>query len=272
VFYLLAKIGWFVATPSNALPLLILAGVALVLLKHRRSGLGIALAATAGILIGGLAPVANALILPLEERFPPFRDDGRPVDGIILLGGSVEPDEAADRGQFAANDSAERIMSTITLARRYPQARIVISGGSGTLFGRRAEAPLIAVYLTGFGLAAERLVVEDRSRTTAENAAFTRSLVEPKPGERWLLVTSAWHMPRAVGVFGKVGFPVTPYPVDFRTGGRGDLLRPFGSVSVGLKRLDLAMKEWVGLVAYRLSGRTSELFPGPSSAAGDMMR
>lgn len=270
--FILSKIAWFVASPSNALPLLTLLGLGLVLLKRRRLGLVIALAATGGVLIGGLAPIADALILPLEERFPPFHDDGRTVDGIILLGGSVEAEETAARGQIMANDSGERVLSTLLLARQYPRARIVISGGDGTIFGGNPEAPLIATYLIGIGLAPERLVIEDRSRTTEENAIFTRSLVEPGPGEHWLLVTSAWHMPRAVGVFRQAGFPVTAYPVDYRTGGRGDLMRPFAFVSDGLKRLDVAAKEWVGLVAYRLSGRTSALFPGPSSNAGNMIR
>ena len=85
----------------------------------------------------------------------------------------------------------------------------------------------------------------------------------PRPDERWLLVTSAWHMPRAVGVFRQAGFPVTAYPVDFRTGGRANVLRPFATLSEGLRRLDVAAKEWAGLVGYRLTGRTGELFPRP---------
>src|SRR5262249_32669385 len=97
------------------------------------------------------------------------------------------------------------------------------------------------------------------------NAAFTRDLVSPKPDELWLLVTSAYHMPRAVGVFRHAGFKVEPYPVDYRTHSQKDLTRLFETVGDGIKRTDLAVKEWVGLLAYRLSGRTDELFPGPAT-------
>jgi uncharacterized SAM-binding protein YcdF (DUF218 family) len=110
-------------------------------------------------------------------------------------------------------------------------------------------------------------VIESRSRTTRENALFSRRLVEPHEGERWLLVTSAWHMPRSVGCFRQAGFPVVPYPVDYRTRGPQDRWRTFSSLSEGLRRLDLATKEWIGLLGYRLAGYTDALFPGPPDPA-----
>jgi uncharacterized SAM-binding protein YcdF (DUF218 family) len=114
-----------------------------------------------------------------------------------------------------------------------------------------------------FGIAKSRIILESKSRDTDENARFTRELLLPKPGERWLLVTSAHHMPRSVGVFRAAGFPVEAYPVDFRTRGVVDLLRPFSNVGDGLRRTDTAAREWVGLVAYWATGRSAELFPGP---------
>jgi len=112
-------------------------------------------------------------------------------------------------------------------------------------------------------VAPERIVLENDSRTTEENASLTMRLVAPKPGERWLLVTSAWHMPRSIGVFRKAGFDVEAYPVDWRTRGWIDASETFDTVSAGLARADIAMHEWVGLVSYRLAGRTGELLPGP---------
>ena len=113
------------------------------------------------------------------------------------------------------------------------------------------------------GLDLRRITFEDRSRNTVENALFSKALVQPKPGERWLLVTSAHHMPRSVGVFRAAGFPVEAFPVDYRTRGAIDLLRPFSTLGDGLRRTDTAMREWVGLLVYRLSGRTEALFPAP---------
>jgi uncharacterized SAM-binding protein YcdF (DUF218 family) len=109
----------------------------------------------------------------------------------------------------------------------------------------------------------ERVIAEDRSRNTVENAEFSKALAKPQPGERWLLVTSAYHMPRAIGIFREAGFDVEPYPVDWRTSGSGDALRPFPTVGDGLRRTDTAVREWVGLLVYWLMGMSSELFPAP---------
>jgi uncharacterized SAM-binding protein YcdF (DUF218 family) len=117
--------------------------------------------------------------------------------------------------------------------------------------------------LEALGVAAERITAEEQSRNTIENAVFSRLLANPKPGERWLLVTSAYHMPRAMAAFGAAGFAVEAYPVDWRTRGPIDAFRPFSSLGDGLRRTDTAMHEWVGLLTYRLTGKTAALFPGP---------
>lgn len=269
MFYYVSKIAWFFATPSNLLLSLILLGSALALFRRLRTfGIGLSLITTMVTIGLGLLPVSTYLMLPLEERFPPFRDDGGRVDGIVLLGGSVDASDSVSRGQLAANEAAERVLDTIQLAHRYPQARILISGGGGNVFGDGVgEAPVIADYMKSIGIDPSRLIIEDRSRTTSENALYSRELAEPKDGERWLLVTSAWHMPRAIGVFEKAGFPVTAYPVDFRTGGGSNNLRPFAFASDGLRRLDVVSKEWIGLVGYYLTGRMNTLFPAPQPSS-----
>lgn len=276
MFYYVSKVAWFFATPSNLLLSLILLGLLLALLpRARRLGIGLALIVTLATIGLGLLPIANYVLLPLEERFPPFRDDGEPVDGIILLGGAVEAAESTSRGSIVANESSERVLDTIQLAHRYPNARILISGGGGTVFGEgAAEAPIIAEFLKSLGIDSRRMIVEDRSRTTYENAIFSRELVKPQEGERWLLVTSAWHMPRSIGVFEKAGFPVTPYPVDFRTGKAAGKQRPFAFISDGLRRLDVGAKEWAGLIGYYATGRTAKLLPAPhpSEAGGSAIR
>jgi uncharacterized SAM-binding protein YcdF (DUF218 family) len=270
VFYYVSKIAWFFTTPSNLLLSLILLGLVLCLFKRlRRLGIGLSLVFTLATIALGLLPIASYILLPLEERFPAFQDDGRSMDGIILLGGSVEASDSKARGSIVANEAAERVLDTIQLAQRYPNTRILISGGGGTVFGDgAAEAPIVANYFKSIGIDPARILVEDRSRTTAENALYSKELAKPREGERWLLVTSAWHMPRAVGVFEKVAFPVTPYPVDFRTAGGARTHLPFAFVSEGLRRLDIGTKEWAGLIAYYASGRTARLFPGPQDSAG----
>jgi uncharacterized SAM-binding protein YcdF (DUF218 family) len=156
-----------------------------------------------------------------------------------------------------------RIVALLKLAHAYPEARIVYSGGDASLFGNRsAEANFVGALLDSLGVSSSRVTLELRSRNTAENADFTKALVKPNPGERWLLVTSAQHMPRAVGCFRKVGFPVEAYPVGWRVEKQSDLLEP-KILSERMARLDSAAYEWIGLLVYWLTGRTSQFLPAP---------
>jgi uncharacterized SAM-binding protein YcdF (DUF218 family) len=214
--------------------------------------------------VAGLSPLGNALIIPLEDRFPPWDASRGPPDGIVVLGGAIDEIVSQVRTDSELNEAAERMTAAVALARRYPQARIVFTGGSGRLVpDASSEADVAVRLLESLGVTADRIIAEDRSRTTAENAIFTKALVNPKPTERWLLVTSAHHMPRAIGAFRQIDFNVEAYPVDWRTRGPVDFVRPFSSLGDGLRRTDTATREWVGLIAYRLTGRSAELFPGP---------
>ena len=264
MFFVLSKVLGFFALPSNLLIVLGVTGVALMATRFWRTGRKLAVASVMLLAIVGLSPLGNALILPLEQRFPPWDARGGAPTGIVVLGGSFDTVVSGARGEVALTDAAERMTIVAELARLYPAMRIVFSGGSGQLiFQGATEADLAQRMFESFGIAKERITLEGRSRDTSENARFSRELVAPKPGERWLLVTSAYHMPRAIGVFRREGFPVEAYPVDWRTRGYVDFARPFESVADGLKRSDTAMREWIGLVAYWITGRTSALFPGP---------
>ena len=269
MFFVLAKVLGFFALPSNILIALGLLGVALMATRFAHAGRGLAVTALVLIAIAGLSPFGNALILPLEERFPPWDAARGAPHGIISLGGALDTVISSVRGEVALNEAAERTVVIAELARRFPDARVVFTGGSGRLIHDGvSEAQLAGRLFDSFGIAKERVVLEDKSRDTTENARFTRDIVQPKPGERWLLVTSAHHMPRSIGAFRAAEFPVEAYPVDFRTRGAIDLLRPFANVGDGLRRTDTAAREWVGLLMYRLTGRTNELFPTPARSGG----
>jgi uncharacterized SAM-binding protein YcdF (DUF218 family) len=268
MFFVLSKTAGFFALPSNVLMVLALVGVALLATRRRRLGLGLVVVSVVLLAVAGYSPLGNILMSSLEERFPPNDPtwnaaQGAP-DGIIVLGGAIAPEMSAARGTVEVTEAAERMIAAAALARQYPQARIVFSGGNNSLVENEAtEAQVAERLFVSLGLPRERLLLEGGSRNTAENATFTRALVQPKPGERWLLVTSAYHMPRAVGCFRKAGFPVEAYPVDWRTGGPQDATVPFNQLAAGLARTDAAAREWIGLVAYWVTGRTSALLPSP---------
>lgn len=264
MFFTFAKVFGFFILPSNAIATVCAVGAVLLLARRQRAG---TLTLTFGVLlllVFGYSPAGNVLMLTLSERFPAWQSEGRDPDGIIILGGAIDSERTAARQSLELDSAAERIVAMLELARRYPKARIVFTGGSGNLIQSSvSEAPIAGQLLERFGVSSDRIVLESASRTTDENAAFTRRLVSPKPGERWLLVTSAYHMPRSIGTFRAAGFDVEAYPVDFRTSGWADAAVPFDMLGAGLSRTDMAAHEWVGLVTYWLTGRSSALFPAP---------
>jgi len=264
MFFFLAKILGLFGLPSNALIVLGLVGVGIAVLRGARAGGKLIVASLILLAIFGFSPLANALMLPLEQRFPAWDESRGAPACIIVLGGAFDTVVAATRDDIPPTEAAERMTASAALALKYPQARLIFTGGTGTLlYDGPTEGELARRLYASLGIAADRITIEEESRDTAENAVLTRPLADPKPGDHWLLVTSAYHMPRAIGTFRRVGFAVEAYPVDYRTRGIEDLARPFPSLGEGLRRGDTAMREWIGLVMYRLAGRTNELFPAP---------
>lgn len=264
MFYFISKIVWFFLTPSNALVTLVLVG--LFLMRGKRAVLGGRLAAAGGVglLVAGLSPLGNALILPLEDRFPTYRDDGVPVAGFIVLGGTYDTEVTNERGQMALNETGERIVALGDLARRFPAARIIYAGGGSEFTpDTTPEATLVQNTIAAVGVDPSRIAYDRQSLNTYQNAVYAKEIARPQTGERWLVVTSAFHMPRTMGVFRKAGFMVVPYPVDYRTAGPASLVRPFAFTGEGLRRTDIAAKEWVGLFSYYFTGRSDAVFPAP---------
>ncbi|MGY4289546.1 uncharacterized SAM-binding protein YcdF (DUF218 family) [Bradyrhizobium sp. LM2.7] len=241
--------------------------LSLVLMATRFAAVGRKLAAATLILLAlaAFSPLGNLLLYPLESRFPPWDSSHGAPDGIIVLGGSVDTDLSAAHHTPVVSHAADRLFAPAELARRYPNARIIFTGGTANLVSTDArEADYSAPILENLGVPKERLILERNSRNTYENAIFTKQLMTPRPGERWILVTSAFHMPRSMGIFRKAGFKVEAYPVDWRMGGRDDLFSFTNIGADGLGRTDVAVREWIGLLAYRLMGRTDELLPAPA--------
>ena len=262
--YFLSKALWLFAQPGNFLVLVLLVGT--LLLFSRWRGFGrflIVLVALASVTIAVL-PVGRWLLGPLEDRFPQLTTLPPKVDGIIMLGGAVSTVLTDVRHQPQVNEHAERFLAFADLARRYPNAKLVFSGGGPKLEGGNfREADASREVLDWMGMDTSHVIFERESRNTFENVVNSKALVHPAAGEVWLLVTSAYHMPRAVGIFRSQGWPVVPYPVDYLTGAGEDDPAYSADYLDNLGQLSLGLKEWIGLMANHWLGHSDALFPAP---------
>lgn len=263
MFFPASKLFWLVAQPGNLLAILL--GIGAVLLWTRWRLVARGLVTAVAIILGAMTtlPIGGWLLSPLEEHIARPMVLPEHVDGIVVLGGAVDARLTEARGELHVRDSGERIIAGLQLARRYPNARILFSGGiPGLLAGRSAQqARWLSALLHDVDISPDRVIYEDDSRNTFENAVFGKRAVDPEPAETWLLVTSASHMPRALGCFRKVGWAVVPYPVDYQTRPEVDWTPQDISLLDGLALATTAAREWTGLVMYRLSGRTPSLLP-----------
>lgn len=265
MFFVISKVFWFVAQPINLTLLLVAAGLVASFLAWRR--LGYCLISAAALLLGlsVWSSLGANLLAPLEDRFARPEISPENVAGIVVLGGGLEGSINRARGGYELNSSGDRFVETAILARRFPDARILVSGGAGELLLiGESDADTAPRLLLALGVAAERLILENKSRNTDENARFSRELANPRPGETWLLVTSAFHMPRSVGLFRKAGFEIVPWPVDYRTAGDEGYGFFVDNAIDSLQNTTLGIREWIGLLAYWLTGRTDQLLPGPA--------
>lgn len=264
MYFLISKTIGIFAVPSNAIMGIALCGLLLWPTRWSKIGKRIVIGSILLLVIAGASPLGTVLLVPLENRFPPWDASRGAPTGIIILGGIISPEVSLKRGEVSLGQAAERLLAAVNLYRRYPTARIVFTGGNGNVvFGGPPESDMAVRFLQSLGIPQEHIEIESRARNTMENAINTKRLVAPKPGERWLLVTSASHMPRAMGLFRKAGFFVEAYPVDWQTSGWPDVAMQSVSLLRGFDHVDLAAHEWVALIVDRLTGRTSTLFPGP---------
>jgi uncharacterized SAM-binding protein YcdF (DUF218 family) len=264
VFFLLSKTLGTAVLPVNVLIGIGVLGAVLLMTRFAASGRRLLAASALLLALCGFSPVGNLLILSLEQRFPQWDSSRGAPDGIVVLGGAIDPDLSAAHGRPILDGAGDRIVAVALLARQYPNARIVYSGGNADLIdGSSAkEADYGVAMLEALGVARQRLTAERLSRNTVENAEFSKAVAKPKEGERWLLVTSAFHMPRSIGLFRKAGFEVEAYPVDWRTS-ESDALWFSSTAVAGLQRTEVGMHEWLGLFANWVTGKTDHFFPGP---------
>lgn len=263
MFPYFTRILWMVAQPISVVTLLIVLGLVLLWAKRRRLAATALILATALLALFSYTTFAYVLVAPLENRFVRPAEPAH-IDGIVVLGGAMDTEVNTARRSWELKRSGDRFVETLRLALRHPEARILIAGAGATLAeGQDSEAEAGARFFRDFGIAEERLLLENESRNTEENAVNARAIAQPKPGETWLLVTSAFHMPRSVGLFRRADFPVVPWPTDYMAPGNDWVGLKLGEASENLAISNTALREWIGLFGYYLTGRIDEIVPGP---------
>jgi uncharacterized SAM-binding protein YcdF (DUF218 family) len=262
LFFLASKVIWALISPDSLIVILGLSAWLAVIFKWQKLSRSLLAACVLLLLSIGFFPVGEWLIAPLENRFTANAALPSEVDGIIVLSGAIYPRQSNIWQQAEVNSAADRLINFLYLARVYPDAQLVFTGGNGSVNEQEFKAAEIARNLFGqLGLAGRAIIYESESRNTVENVKNSKLLITPELGEKWILITSASHMPRSVAVFCQENWPVHPYPVDHHSQ-KGNLLRLEFSFSDNLSILNIAVKEWVGLLAYRMSGRTDRLLAG----------
>ncbi|MEO0930999.1 MAG: YdcF family protein [Pseudomonadota bacterium] len=263
---MLKSITDFITTPSTFLLLLILLALIALLLRWRRGAMTCLTLGLTGFVAFGFTSLSEVLIAPLVTRFAPVDlATAEPPFGIIVLGAGLSEVHANHTGALIElEDGGEAVPTAALLAQRYPDVRIILSGGSGTDF---PPAPLRGVdgmrrVLMAFGVAEERIVVDPNSGTTAARARNTLTLIGEDADEVWWAITPAHRMPRLMGSYRKLGFEPVPYPVDFKWIPPFDFSY-FHHFSDGLRLTDAGAHEWRGLLYYYLTDKTDTLFPGP---------
>jgi uncharacterized SAM-binding protein YcdF (DUF218 family) len=254
MFFVLSKIFWLLAAPSHWLGLFILATALCLLLRRVRAAGIFALLATALLVLAGTSLLNGPLIRALENRYPlpPWPAH---VDGVLVLGSGFDVNILRKRHAPQANEGVNRLVAALALARHYPDAKVVFTGGSGDLANPQNAETVTARYIfTELGLAPGRFTLEPRARNTYENILFSQELMKPKPGQVWLLDTAAIHMPRAMAVARKLGWPMIAWPSDYITTPSSAGIDLF-DVSGNLSLTDYAVHEWIGMLAYRLGGK-----------------
>jgi uncharacterized SAM-binding protein YcdF (DUF218 family) len=266
--FFLSKALWAIFQPSSFIAFLLFSGAVLLLAgRLKRTAKQLLLAGAILYILCGFFPLGNWLLIPLElsvSKAASSELEG--AAGIVVLGGAVNTGALSHEPKL--NEAGDRMTEAVRLANLYPNVPLIFSGGKGELFpsDMETESEVARRFFAEFHIQPPRLRLEDKSRNTEENAAFSATLLQPQPGQKWVLITSAFHMPRAAAHFRARGFQVAPWPVDYRSRGWEDLFSFFPQASEGLRRVDLAAKEWTGLCVAWLRGQIAWPFRESGSA------
>jgi len=261
IFFILSKLIWPLIMPENLIVLALIITSILLILKKDKLAKKWLLSTSSIVLIITVLPIGAWLTYPLETHFPTKPILPKQVDGIILLGGSFIPSTSQAWDKVQTNDYSDRIYNFLALMQQYPKAKAIFTGGQASINGQYpSEAYFAKQLFDSLGIESNRIIYDDKARNTYENIINTKKLAQAKPKENWVVVTTAYHLPRTIGLFCQQNWPVIPYPADFHTN-PNELFSATFDFSGNLQQLNEAIHEWVGLMAYYLTGKTPQWLP-----------
>lgn len=263
LFFILSKLAWGLLSPTNLIVLLFTLATILLFSNRTKTAKWILFPTAIFSISLLLYPIGDLLIYPLESRFYKPFELPENIDGIIVLGGGEELKHSLSWHTQELGNGGDRYIATAILAKHYPKAPVIFSGGNGFLQFQSTdnEGNIAQTLLTKLGVNKQRLIIESQSRNTFENFQLMKPLL-PKSDGVYLLVTSAFHMPRSVAIARKQGIRVVAYPVDYRSNSPKYRQWDFDSFE-HLEVLEPAWREWIGLTIYYWTGKTSEWLPKP---------
>lgn len=261
IFFYASKLIWILVSPDSLLLIFMLFSLVLFYTGKNKPAKYLLSITSSLFIIIAFFPVGEWLLYPLESRFQANPDLPEKVDGIIVLSGAENTELSYLWNQIELNAAVERDLSFIELANKYPDAKLIFTGGTGSLINQNLKGADVAQNLfEQLGFNSKKIIFERESRNTYENVIFSKNLIKPHSNENWVLITTGWHMPRSVGIFCKADWPVIPYPVDHQTK-KGKLFRIDFDLATNLDVLKTGIKEWIGLIAYYFSGKTTSSIP-----------
>ena len=256
-FYL-SKILWLIVNPFNIFIFINLFTMFLYFINFKRLSLIIYLINFIFIALISFLPIGSYLTYIIEKEFHTNTKFPEQVDGILILGGASNPLLFKEFDQISLNGSAERLVESVMIIRKFEKAKVIFSGGSGIV--NRSDlghSQVAKLFYKKIGADISKIFFEDKSRNTHENIIYSKKIAKPKKNENWLLITSAFHMKRALLIAEKNNWKLIPYAVDFKNVKEFKLIPNLNLLS-NLNSFQSGLHEWLGLVSYYLMGRTEK--------------
>lgn len=261
LFFYISKLVWLFISPDSFLLILIILSLFFLYTGKLQLAKIFLTVSSSLLLVIAFFPVGEWLLYPLESHFQTNPTLPEKIDGIIVLSGAEDTELSSLWEQVEVGDAAERDLMFLSLAKIHPEAKLIFTGGSGSLTRQEYKGADVAKELfKQQGFNTNKIIFERESRNTYENIIFSKKIIQPDENENWVLITTGWHMPRSVGISCQAKWAVIPYPVDHATK-KGTLFRMDFNLLGNLNTLNTGVKEWLGLFAYYLSGKTTSILP-----------